>query len=425
MLSSGNVESVTVRSNIIAQAEPGHLYNDIAAVRAFAPISKAYFTASSISQQTTPHSVEAAMPVLNRRPQVLAPHQGGSARNSTESSEGMKDQLWIVDEDYEKPQKEMDFPSAKLGKMPARPKSRNALRLNTYTEQDMHDRYLSSEEEPSPSPDDGGDNGEEELQQIAAEILVDDSLDASLEEFKAEIAIAVPILAFGRPKLIDITNLAPMHKRKRTAKPLLPHPVSKPATAAASAAASAAAPAAPPTVVDENRPPQAHDAPAELTAPAPSTRQQLKRKESFSMSAPASWLPEDPLAEEEDERDDFPNLNTRSNAGYRHEYEPLSFGLEAPRRMSNRSLHHFSTRVLETNSHNPPSPSLHTALTPTSGGGTALGWKGLTRSLSLKRNSGSHQVSKKPKMIPRGANEREASPVIPPFPFESEVAVAS
>lgn len=367
------------------------------------------------------------MPVLNRRPQVLAPHQGGSARNSTESSEGMKDQLWIVDEDYEKPQKEMDFPSARLGKMPSRPKSRNALRLNTYTQPDMHDRYLSSEEEPSPSPDDGGDNGEEELQQKAVEILVDDSLDATSEEFKAEIAIAVPILFFGRPKLIDITNLAPMHKRKRTAKPLLPHPVPNNVTirSSATAAAPAAASAAPPTVLDENRPPQAHDSPAELTVPALNTRQELKRKESFSMSAPASWLPEDSLAEEEDERDDFPNLKARSNAGYRHEYEPLSSGLDAPRRMSNRSLHHFSTRVLETNSHNPPSPSLHTALTPTSGGGTALGWKGLTRSLSLKRNSGSQQVNKKPKMIPRGANEREASPVIPPFPFESEVAVAS
>lgn len=376
------------------------------------------------------------MPMLNRRPHVLAPRPGGSARNSTESNEGVKEQLWIVDEDYEKPQKEMDFPSAKRGNMPSRPKSRNALRIDTYSKQELHDRYLSSEEEPSPSPDDGGQDGEEELKGKAADVFADDLLDASVEEFKAEIAIAVPILAFGRPKLIDITNLAPMHKRKRTAKPLLPHPTAK-KNGAVRASATAAAPvttvpataaaAAPPPVVDGIHSSPAHDATAEPATSAHNTRHQLKRKESFSMPAPASWLPEDPLAEAEDERDHFPSLNVRSHPGYRQGYEPFALGLDAPRRMSNRSLHHFSTRVLETNSHNPPGPSLHTALAPTSMSGPGAGWKGLTRSLSLvKRNSAPQPaVSKRPKMIPRGANEREQSPVIPPFPSEGEVSVAS
>lgn len=382
------------------------------------------------------------MPVLNRRPHVLAPRQGGSARNSTESNEGIKEPLWIVDEDYERPQKEMDFPSAQLGKMPSKPKLRNALRINTYSKQDLHDRYLSSEEEPSPSPDDGEQSYEEQLKQNPAEIITDDSLDTCMEDFKAEIAVAVPILAFARPKLIDITNLAPMHKRKRPVKPLLPHPVPKnndnngaihasatAATPVAPAPAPAPAPAsaaAPPTVVDENHSPPAQDATAETIIPAPSTRQQLKRKESVPMSAPASWLPDDPLAEEDDEGDSFPNLNSRATANYRHEYEPFAPGFDTPRRLSNRSLHHFSTRVLETNNYNSSSPSPPMALTPTSVGGTTAGWKGLTRSLSLvKRNSGSQQVNKKPKMIPRGASEREESPVIPPFPFEGEVAVAS
>lgn len=370
------------------------------------------------------------MPVLSRRPHVLAPRPGGSARNSTDSNEGMKQQLWIVGEEYEKPQKEMDFPSAKLGKMPSRSKSRNALRINTYTKQDLHDRYLSSEEEPSPSPDDDGHSYEEELEQSAAEIFADDALDACVEDFKAEIAIAMPILAYGRPKLVDITNLAPMHKRKRPAKPLVPHSVAKSDNggtirASATAATPVSPAAAPPTVVDENHPPSAHNATDEPIIPASNLRQQLKRKERFSMSAPESWLPEDPPVEDEDERDSFPNLNFRSTAAYRHEYDPFAFGLDTPRRISNRSLHHFSTRVIEDDDYSPSSPLQPTPVTPTSNSG----WKGLTRTLSLaKRNSGSHQprpVNKKPKMIPRGANEREDSPIIPPFPFEDEVAVAS
>lgn len=376
------------------------------------------------------------MPVLTRRPRVMASRQGESPRHSTDGNEG-KEQLWIVDEDDEKPQKEMDFPAAQLRKMPSRPKSRqNLLRINTYSKHDLHDRYLSSEEEPSPSPDDGHDY-EEELKQRSPDVIVDDvddALDASSwDDVQAEIAIAVPIIAFGRPKLIDITNLAPMHKRKRPAKPLLPPPAAKDqnhaavrpsATASASAAAPAGSASAPPAVVvDENHPPPAHDARAEPIMPL-HTRQQWKRNESVSIPPPESWLPDDSLAEVED--DLFPTLHVRSKAGHRKKYEPSAVGLD-PHRSPCRSLHHFSTRVHDADHFTASSLSQPTALTPTSPGGTP-GWKGLSRSLSLvKRNSGSHQqpVYKKPKMIPRGANEREDSPVIPPFPFESEVAVAS
>ncbi|MCJ1469077.1 hypothetical protein MMC07_007709 [Pseudocyphellaria aurata] len=367
------------------------------------------------------------MPVLNRRPRVLA-SRGGSARNSTESAEGMKEHLWVVDENLEKPQKEMDFPSATLGKVPSRSKSRNTLRINTYSKQDLHDRYLSSEEEPSPSPDDEH-SLEDQLPQ-ASEIVIDDSLDMPYEEFKTEIAVAVPILAFGRPKLIDITNLAPMHKRKRPAKPLHPYPVAKNNSGAirASATATTAAPASAPPVTDENHSSPTHEASAEPTVPALNTRQ-LKRKESFSVVAPESWLPDDSLAEEEDERDGFADT-IHSSTLYRRDYDPYS--LDTPRRTSNRSLHHFSTRVLEIDDNNTLSPWQLNTLTPTSVSGTTAGWKGLTRSLSLvKRNSGSSPVvnkkegaNKKPKMIPRGASEREQSPIIPPFPFEGEVAVA-
>ena len=355
------------------------------------------------------------MPVLNRRRHVLAPRQGGSARNSTESSEGMKEQLWIVDEDYEKPQKEMDFSSAKLGKTPSKP-TRHTLRINTYTKQELHDRYLSSEEEPSPSPEDSGRDDDDQLKQNLVDIFVDNTPDFSVEEFKAEVAVAMPILAFARPKLIDITNLAPMHKRKRPAKALLPLVAKNnvPIRAAAPAPISA------PSTVDENRPHSVRENMGAIT-PAPSSRQQLKRKESLSVPAPDSWLPEDPLAEAEDEHY-FPSLTGRPTASHRfNEYEPF---LPSTPRSSTRSHHHFSTRVFDVGDsiHTPSSPIYHSPTASTS-------WKGLTRSLSLvKRHSGQpplQQASKKPKMIPRGANEREDSPVIPPFPFEDGVSVAS
>lgn len=393
------------------------------------------------------------MPVLNRRHQVL----GTRALTSPESYEGLKEQLWIVDEDYEKPQKEMDFSSTKLS---SRQKSRNNLRINTYSKQELHDRYLSSEEEPSPSPDDDVQKYEEALMEKPSEIFVDDDeLDQAFEEIKAEIAIAVPILACGRPKLIDITNFAPMHKRKRPAKPLYPHSAVKNQVTSrtASAALAFSSPA-----VDENRPQPAENTPKTETATDPATSRkivppnpassmkQLKRKESFSIPAPESWLPE-----ADDEENEAPNhrIPTVPSRHRKHTYHrsihdfsihDFAFAPDPPRlpkHHKNRSQTHFSTRIiLETGPDSlfnypafvaPPrthSPTI-TPMTITGSGVTS--WKGLTRSLSLaKRQSGPQPVStsnsrseaknKKPKMIPRGANEREELITIPPFPFEEQ-----
>lgn len=389
------------------------------------------------------------MPVLNRRHQVLGTRYGASALTSPESYEGLKEQLWIVDEDYEKPQKEMDFPSAKLS---SRQKSRNNLRINTYSKQELHDRYLSSEEEPSPSPDDDVQKYEEALMEKPCDIFMDDDeLDQAFEEIKAEIAIAVPILACGRPKLIDITNLAPMHKRKRLAKPSYPHSAAKNQVTSRTATAAFAfsSPA-----VDENRPQPAHHTlqtkavtePATprtlvLPTPAPSIRQ-LKRKESFSIPAPESWLPAD---DEEDEmpKHRIPTVPSRHRKHtYNRSFHDFAFAPDPPRlpkHHKNRSQTHFSTRIIHDTGPDsnvnyaafiaPPrthSPTI-TPMTITGSGVTS--WKGLTRSLSLaKRQSGSQPVStsnsqsenknKKPKMVPRGANEREELITIPPFPFE-------
>lgn len=392
------------------------------------------------------------MPVLNRRHQVFGTRYGASALTSPESYEGLKEQLWIVDEDYEKPQKEMEFSSAKLS---SRQKSRNNLRINTYSKQELHDRYLSSEEEPSPSPDDDVQKYEEALMEKPCEIFMDDDeLEQAFEEIKAEIAIAiaVPILACGRPKLIDITNLAPMHKRKRLAKPSYPHSAAKNQVTSRTATAALAfsSPA-----VDENSPQPAQHTPKTETAtepstprtlvpptPAPSIRQ-LKRKESFSIPAPESWLPEADDEENEAPNHRIPTVTSRHRKHtYHRSIHDFAFAPDPPRlpkHHKNRSQTHFSTRTIhETgpDSHfNYPAfvapPRTHSpTITPmTITGSGVTSWKGLTRSLSLaKRQSGPQPVStsnsrsetknKKPKMIPRGANEREELITIPPFPFE-------
>lgn len=400
------------------------------------------------------------MPVLNRRHQVLGTRYGASALTSPESYEGLKEQLWIVDEDYEKSQKEMDFPSAKLA---SRQKSRNKLRINTYSKQELHDRYLSSEEEPSPSPDDYGQKYEEALKEKPSDIFMDDNDDddddeeldqAAFEEIKAEIAIAVQILACGRPKLIDITNLAPMHKRKRLAKPSYPHSAAKHQVTSRTAPAALAfsSPA-----LDENRPqPGQQSQQSEGTTepatpprtlvpptPAPSNRQ-LKRKESFSIPAPESWLPE---ADDEDDEEPKYRIPTVTSRHRKHTYNrsihDFAFAPDPPRlpkHHKNRSQTHFSTRIIHETGPDgnfnyaafiaPPRTHSPTTTPMTITGSGVTSWKGLTRSLSLaKRQSGSQPVStsnntqsesktKKPKMVPRGANEREELITIPPFPFE-------
>lgn len=345
------------------------------------------------------------MPVLLHRQQVYVPRSSGSARNSTGSNESAKEHLWVVEEDYERPQKEMDSPSAKLGKMSYKPNTRNppALRIDTYSKADLQDRYLSSEEELSPSPLDDDRHDDNELEP-KAEICMDDTLDLSIIEYKAEIAVAVPILAYGRPKLIDITNLAPMHKRKRSSvsKMPIPHPTIR--TTASHA----------PMARDENTPPvkdiiEVTVIPEKQAAPAQLKRResyQLKRIDSFPMSAPESWFPE-----EDPEQPSVPDVDPHPLLRYR---DRDTMSLRAPRlyRLQNFSGRHRSGSV------NGSLPALN-----------ASGLKNLTRSMSLIKRQSTQlqpekQVTKKPKMIARGASERQEMPIIPPFPFKDEVAVA-
>lgn len=337
------------------------------------------------------------MPVLHHRQSVLGPRQLASPKTSIESNDAMGDQLWALDEAYERPEKETDLPSATIGKMSSKKNTQNHLRIQTFSKADLHDRYMSSEEEPSPSPDSDTESDEEELRSQTSEKAVEAITEpVTADEYEAEIAIAVPILAMGKPKLVDIANLAPMHKRKRTDKSVL------------SRSAAKNVPLRMPTVTDENEPFVASEAIKVATPEECPPR----RKDGLHSLAPDSWLPDDSVhivQEEEEDEHYFPDLELRKAPTY-HDYDPYSL---SPPRLSPRNSYNSANKkpgsvARARNNSNPPVT-------------TNSGWKGLTRSMTLAKKQTlhrtDHQVSKKPKMIARAADEREGPLVIPAFPF--------
>ncbi|KAL8756581.1 MAG: hypothetical protein Q9184_004460 [Pyrenodesmia sp. 2 TL-2023] len=368
-------------------------------------------------------------------------------RSSTESSD--QEQIWLVEDDYEKPQKEMDFPSASLSnKM-----SRQTLRLNTYSKADLHDRYMSSEEEPSPSPDSSdteSTHSEELKHKSSSRVLGEEApIDLSALESDAQtsIAVAMPIVAYGRPKLIDITSLAPMQKRKRAIKqPVAPSStLSKQQTLIRTK-----------TAEETHKPFVANEA-SEMVIPlekaADIARKQVtmaasrllkgeeqqnrKQRRPLISSAPASWLPIEDNEQyhdntTDDERDSwFPSDHNT--------YEPYNLEPIQPRPPQHSPVFQ----------HKPNNSNPFTIVNTTTLG---VG-KSLTRTWSMAKKSVGHhgasssassstracsshareerplfeqktyqpmerQITKKPKMIARGANEREEGLVLPPCPFD-------
>ncbi|KAF6225437.1 hypothetical protein HO173_012717 [Letharia columbiana] len=339
------------------------------------------------------------MPVLHHRHSVSGSRQLDGAKQSIKSNNAMADHLWILDETYERPEKERHLLSTTIGRVPSKKENPNHLRIDTYSKANLHDRYMSSEEEPSPSPDSDTESNEEELKHKVPEKVVEATTEpVTADEYEAEIAIAVPILAMGKPKLVDITNLAPMHKRKRAEKSVISRSLVKNATLRM------------PTVTDENRPLVASEATKIVTPEAGLPT----RKASLRSLAPDSWLPDDGVRivqEEEEEEDEhyFPDLELRKAPTY-NDYDPYSL---SPPRLSPRNSYNSTSKkpgsvARARNTSNPPTTM-------------NSGWKGLTRSMSLAKKQAlhraDHQVSKKPKMIARAADEREEPLIIPAFPF--------
>ncbi|KAI4242931.1 MAG: hypothetical protein L6R40_003804 [Gallowayella cf. fulva] len=377
------------------------------------------------------------MPVFTRRQHIMA---------ETPSHEP----IWIVPDGFEKSQKELDFPSASLnGKMP-----RRSLRINTYSNSDLHERYMSSEEEPSPSPDssDAESTASDELKHKSSSRVLaptdEPPLDLSSIESDAttQIAVAMPIVAYGRPKLIDITNLAPIQRRKR----MIKQPVAPSTTVAKhTLARTLSAPR-----LTQDNPFIANEA-AEMVVPAEkaaaiaqkqvvmAANRRLKEQAtipsvvSYTSSAPISWLPEEDEDQTsnsrtyEEERDyHFPS-DTEADSDYGpYNLEPIQ---PSPHRPA-----HFPPPSRKRTNSNP-----FTIVTP-----TTLG-KGLTKTWSIAKKGVHHasstasstsgpsqqtafsshaypplerQVTKKPKMIARGAKEREEALLLPPYPFEATAA---
>lgn len=313
----------------------------------------------------------------------------------------MGEPLWAVEEDYERPQKEMDFPLTPLGRAPSRKESMNNLRINTYTSSDLHERYMESEEEPSPSPDSDTESNEDGLRhKTPATSTTQPSESIDVEEYKAEVAIAVPIMAVGRPKLIDITHLAPMQKRKRTVKPIRSRSAVKNVASRISAVTEEASPSVAKEVT-------------KVTAPEDRTP---KRQDSLPVLAPNSWLPDDVTFAQEEDDHYFPDLELRDPPTY-NDYDPYSLDPPrlSPRNSCSGAKKPGSVSRARNNPNSTPPVAMHN------------GWKGLTRSLSIAKKQTQHrgdqQVTKKPKMIARAANEREDPLIIPSFSYREKELV--
>ena len=337
------------------------------------------------------------MPVIHHRQSALGSRQLTGARSSIESNDAMEGQLWVVDEAYKRPEKETGLPSTINSNLPLKKDTQRRLRINTCSKPDLHDRYMSSEEEPSPSPDSDTESNEEELNHTVPEKVVEATAEpVTADEYEAEIAIAVSIIAM-RPKLVDITKLAPMHKRKRVEKSMLSRSVAKNAALRM------------PNVIDATKPSVALEATMVVT----SKECLPKRNDGLPSLAPNSWLPDDGvrIVQDEEEEDEhyFPDLELRKAPTY-DDYDPYSL---SPPRLSPRNSYNTTNKKpgSVTRARNSPNPPIT----------INSGWKGLTRSMSLAKRQTlhrvDHQVSKRPKMIARAANEREGPLKIPAFPF--------
>ena len=337
------------------------------------------------------------MSVPHPRQSALGLRQLAGIRPNIDNDDSMGDQLWVVDEVYERPDKETDLSSTAAGGIISTMDTQKHLRINTYSKADLHYRYMSSEEEPSPSPDSDTEGNEEEFKHKLPQKMAETTTEpVTADDYEAEIAIAVPIIAM-RPKLVDITKLAPMHKRKRIERPTLSRSAMKNAAHRV------------PPVCDGTQPFIAH----EIAKVATPEERLPKRNDSLRSLAPDSWLADDGvhIVHEEEEEDEhyFPDLELRKAPTY-NDYDPYSL---SPPRLSPRNSYNKTNKkpgsvARARNNSNPP-------ITMNSG------WKGLTRSMSLAKTQAlhrrDHQFSKKPKMIARAANEREETLVIPAFPF--------
>ncbi len=344
------------------------------------------------------------------------------------------------------PHKDLSFPSTPLGKALSSKASVNSLRISTYPKANLPERYNSDEEEPSPSPDNSDtasvyeeldDEEEEELKHKSAQRSTEEDDDLVVyEDYSAEIAVAVPIVIMGPPKLVDITKLAPIQRRKRG----INHPTLQRAAMKNAGAMASRSPAfsdsSVPTAPSRTAPnvPKAGTTPSSKVS-SPTAGEHIPRRQDslpdLDRFAPDSWLPEDDgetILESVEEQDDlyFPALDVRPSPTY-HDYDPYSLN---PPSLSPRSSLSYKSSPMSPSfpspHHNKKQPgSIARARKNSNQARSSMnnngGWKGITRTLSIaKRQEETHPQAKKPKMIARGPTERQEMPSLPPFPFEEK-----
>ncbi|KAL8968058.1 MAG: hypothetical protein Q9183_002646 [Haloplaca sp. 2 TL-2023] len=366
------------------------------------------------------------MPVFTRRQHIMTDTPRASVESATQEN------IWVVQEDYERPQKEMDFPTTGLNsKMP-----RHDLRIHTYSKPDLHERYMSSEEEPSPSPDssDAESTHSEELKHkssarvLATEEEEEAPIDLAALESDSEtaVAVAMPIVAFGRPKLIDISSLAPLQKRKRAIKqPIAPSSTMNKQSLSRKVSSISA----------EHKPFAANEA-AEMTVPAEklaviaqkqaamAANKRLKEQQllqtprpSVVSSAPESWLPEEEEEDASTAADDEREYHFPSDPSEPLESLDIPIIINPPRPSPSRLSHRSSQTTVMSRKRTNSNP-FAMVNTTSLGKGITKTWS-IAKKVSASSGSSSHpserQLNKKPKMIARGANEREEGLVLPPF----------
>lgn len=380
------------------------------------------------------------MSIRTSHPPVLMQQETSSGQNNMATDDGTKGVVTsVMEEDHEKPQETATI----LAQISSLQKSSNDQSTMADTQPDLLSHPWLNHEEASVT---GGaliksSSRDNKVKLKSAEILVDeDAVDVDQAEIKPQLAIAIPILVLGRPKLIDITNLAPMHKRKRSIAKSIPMPAVKKVATQASLRNN-----------DNRRSVSFHeDAPQPKQQPPPDSQTRLKRKENFARTtAPVSWFPEvSPPTEEEEKQFRHELYMVPIPRPVDHDAISLSSSrLSKFSKHSGRQITEMKSPVPPRTSSIPKSPvTPRSPLTPKSP--STPGWKGLSRSISMIRRQSvnlepdqpqqsqqqqqtplnlSHQpaksVPKKPKMIPRPADERADGPIIPPFTFEPHLVM--
>ncbi|KAL9099218.1 MAG: hypothetical protein Q9163_005246 [Psora crenata] len=385
------------------------------------------------------------MPVLTRRQHILAAEQlVKSYQSSMSSYDGtINEHVWVVDDDLESAHKGIAFSPALLRKTPpSRNDPMTTLRITSYSKPDLHERYISSEEEASLSPtsetasscgddeDDAAPDVEDQSDESSADKENEGPMAVvDLEEYKAEIVVAVPIVAMGRPKLVDVANIAPMHKRKRSNGDQQQPGLSR--------IAPKNAPARGPGIIGTGNHHhsfgnlESAQCSAAATTITTSEAGEVKPKCSRTMSAPASWLPED---DGDDPsvivvEDDTPSVPMLQQLRHRPPpylaYDPYS--LHPPWRLSPRDSYSAPGAAKRPGSVARSRTPSNVSLPMKSPRGRALSWGPAHKRHETSSPSAKPVVvvaAKKPKMLARGANGRRGTPVMPPYLSEYHQAAA-